>query len=79
MRGRGLKRLSQGGANASPSSPSMRGRGLKRAANHQCGPSPPSPSMRGRGLKLRPREAVAALDVALHAGAWIETFMLGYH
>ena len=55
-------------------SPSMRGRGLKRRDPQGQPAEDRSPSMRGRGLKLAVNTGVdLTADVALHAGAWIET------
>ena len=55
-------------------SPSMRGRGLKQVFIDIASWLLLSPSMRGRGLKLLTQLLDGVFrEVALHAGAWIET------
>ncbi len=56
-------------------SPSMRGRGLKHDRCDSVRDTLWSPSMRGRGLKLVSKHLrEIGSRVALHAGAWIETW-----
>ena len=55
-------------------SPLMRGRGLKHVFEGGNVVYDGSPLMRGRGLKLKLRYfTFQIINVAPHAGAWIET------
>ena len=58
-------------------SPPMRGRGLKPIRTILDDKGNPSPPMRGRGLKLkRCLSLLEKGEVAPHAGAWIETWII---
>ena len=74
MRARGLKLLRMGCRLRYPLSRPMRARGLKRNRDQCQYKSRLSRPMRARGLKLRVDDKRRwVIDVAPHAGAWVET------
>ena len=74
MRARGLKHNSINGETSASRSRPMRARGLKREIGNSEENKKESRPMRARGLKhVYIKEIDTRIDVAPHAGAWVET------